>query len=59
MGANNHAVITPDASADATLDALVAAGFGAAGQRCTFLSTAIFVGGSMPWYNIPFLEMPF
>ncbi|KAG5529636.1 hypothetical protein RHGRI_030124 [Rhododendron griersonianum] len=49
MGANNHAVITPDASADATLDALVAAGFGAAGQRCTFLSTAIFVGGSMPW----------
>ncbi|KAE9450086.1 hypothetical protein C3L33_18033, partial [Rhododendron williamsianum] len=33
MGANNHAVITPDASADATLDALVAAGFGAAGQR--------------------------
>ncbi|XP_058188085.1 methylmalonate-semialdehyde dehydrogenase [acylating], mitochondrial-like isoform X2 [Rhododendron vialii] len=49
MGAKNHAVITPDASADATLDALVAAGFGAAGQRCTFLSTAIFVGGSMPW----------
>ncbi|KAI8536448.1 hypothetical protein RHMOL_Rhmol10G0257800 [Rhododendron molle] len=49
MGANNHAVITPDASADATLDALVAAGLGAAGQRCTFLSTAIFVGGSMPW----------
>lgn len=49
MGAKNHAVIMPDASADATLDALIAAAFGAAGQRCTFLSTAIFVGSSMPW----------
>lgn len=59
MGAKNHAVIMPDASADATLDALIAAAFGAAGQRCTFLSTAIFVGSSMPWYNVRFLEMPF
>ncbi|XP_059640767.1 methylmalonate-semialdehyde dehydrogenase [acylating], mitochondrial-like isoform X2 [Cornus florida] len=49
MGAKNHAVIMPDASADATLDALVAAGFGAAGQRCMALSTAVFVGGSIPW----------
>lgn len=37
----------PDASVDATLNALVAAGFGAAGIA---LDTAIFVGGSMPWY---------
>ncbi|KAL7230558.1 hypothetical protein ACSBR2_008933 [Camellia fascicularis] len=49
MGAKNHAIIMPDASADATLDALVVAGFGAAGQRCMALSTAVFVGGSMPW----------
>lgn len=49
MGAKNHAIIMPDASMDATLNALVAAGFGAAGQRCMALSTAIFVGGSMPW----------
>ena len=49
MGAKNHAIIMPDASVDATLDALVAAGFGAAGQRCMALSTAVFVGGSKPW----------
>ncbi|KAK3022741.1 hypothetical protein RJ639_045606, partial [Escallonia herrerae] len=51
MGAKNHVVIMPDASADATLDALVAASFGAAGQRCMTISTAVFVGGSSPWEN--------
>lgn len=40
----------PDASIDATLNALVASGFGASGQRCMALTTAIFVGGSMLWY---------
>ncbi|KAF8369425.1 hypothetical protein HHK36_032570 [Tetracentron sinense] len=49
MGAKNHAIIMPDASMDATLNALVAAGFGAAGQRCMALSTAVFVGGSKSW----------
>lgn len=49
MGAKNHAIIMPDANAEATLNALVAAGFGAAGQRCMALSTAVFVGGSKPW----------
>ncbi|XP_031285152.1 mucin-17-like isoform X2 [Pistacia vera] len=39
----------PDASIDATLNALVASGFGASGQRCMALTTAIFVGGSMQW----------
>ncbi|KAI4328118.1 hypothetical protein L6164_020500 [Bauhinia variegata] len=48
-GGKNHAIVMPDASMDATLDALVVAGFGAAGERCMTLSTAIFVGGSMPW----------
>lgn len=51
MGAKNHAVVLPDASVDATLNCLVAAGFGAAGQRCMALSTAVFVGDSKPWYN--------
>ncbi|KAK1323254.1 hypothetical protein QJS10_CPA02g00153 [Acorus calamus] len=51
MGAKNHAVIMPDASPDATLNALVAAGFGAAGQRCMALSTAVFVGDSKPWVD--------
>ncbi|KAM7529380.1 hypothetical protein LguiB_032790 [Lonicera macranthoides] len=49
MGAKNHAIIMPDASVDTTLNSLVAAGFGAAGQRCMTLSTAVFVGGSRPW----------
>ena len=51
----------PDASADATLDALVAAGFGATGQTCMALSTAVFVGGSLPWYNVLLLfnRMPY
>ncbi|XP_020589276.1 methylmalonate-semialdehyde dehydrogenase [acylating], mitochondrial isoform X2 [Phalaenopsis equestris] len=49
MGAKNHAVVLPDASIDATLNSLIAAGFGAAGQRCMALSTIVFVGGSRPW----------
>ncbi|EEF29994.1 methylmalonate-semialdehyde dehydrogenase, putative [Ricinus communis] len=49
IGGKNHAIIMPDASMDDTLNALVAAGFGAAGQRGMALSTAVFVGGSMTW----------
>ncbi|CAN1332619.1 Methylmalonate-semialdehyde dehydrogenase [acylating], mitochondrial [Linum perenne] len=49
MGAKNHAVVMPDANIDATINALVAAGFGAAGQRCMALSTVVFVGDSKPW----------
>ncbi|GAV84830.1 Aldedh domain-containing protein [Cephalotus follicularis] len=49
MGAKNHAIVMPDANVDATLNALVAAGFGAAGQRCMALSTVVFVGGSNSW----------
>ncbi|KAH7835448.1 hypothetical protein Vadar_026207 [Vaccinium darrowii] len=33
MGAKNHGIVVPDANMDATLNGLVAAGFGAAGQR--------------------------
>ncbi|PRQ24234.1 putative methylmalonate-semialdehyde dehydrogenase (CoA acylating) [Rosa chinensis] len=51
MGAKNHGIVMPDASPDATLSALVAAGFGAAGQRCMALSTVVFVGGSKSWEN--------
>ncbi|RZB82846.1 Methylmalonate-semialdehyde dehydrogenase [acylating], mitochondrial [Glycine soja] len=45
MGAKNHVVVMPDAN----VNALVAAGFGAAGQRCMALSTVVFVGGSKLW----------
>ncbi|CAK9171119.1 unnamed protein product [Ilex paraguariensis] len=51
IGAKNHAIVMTDARMDATLNALVAAGFGAAGQRCTALSTVVFVGGSKSWYS--------
>uniref|UniRef100_A0A915DMT3 Probable methylmalonate-semialdehyde/malonate-semialdehyde dehydrogenase [acylating], mitochondrial n=1 Tax=Ditylenchus dipsaci TaxID=166011 RepID=A0A915DMT3_9BILA len=49
MGAKNHGVVLPDANKDATLNQLAAAAFGAAGQRCMALSTAVFVGESRKW----------
>ncbi|XP_022727293.1 methylmalonate-semialdehyde dehydrogenase [acylating], mitochondrial-like isoform X2 [Durio zibethinus] len=49
IGAKNHAVVMPDASMDTTLNALVTAGFGGAGQKCMALNTVIFVGGLNPW----------
>lgn len=53
MGAKNHGIVMPDANMDATLNALIAAGFGAAGQRCMALSTVVFVGSSKSWYRVP------
>ncbi|KAK8364095.1 hypothetical protein V6Z11_A03G209000 [Gossypium hirsutum] len=49
IGAKNHAVVMPDASMDTTLNALVTAGFGGAGQKRMSLSTVVFVGGLTPW----------
>ncbi|KAK9503096.1 hypothetical protein O3M35_011737 [Rhynocoris fuscipes] len=49
MGAKNHGVILPDANKANTLNQLVGAAFGAAGQRCMALSTAIFVGEANNW----------
>jgi len=49
MSAKNHATIMPDANKDATLNALAGAAFGAAGQRCMALTTAVFVGDSAKW----------
>lgn len=49
MGAKNHGVVMADANKNATLNALVGAAFGAAGQRCMALSTAIFVGEAKDW----------
>lgn len=49
MGAKNHAIIMADANRNATLNSLVGAAFGAAGQRCMALSTAIFVGEAGAW----------
>lgn len=39
----------PDANKENTLNQLVGAAFGAAGQRCMALSTAILVGEAKKW----------
>lgn len=49
MGAKNHAVVLPDANKEQALNALVGAGFGAAGQRCMAASVAVLVGGAQRW----------
>jgi malonate-semialdehyde dehydrogenase (acetylating)/methylmalonate-semialdehyde dehydrogenase len=49
LGAKNHATVMPDADKETTINALVGACFGAAGQRCMALSTIIFVGESKNW----------
>ena len=51
MGAKNHAVVMPDANKEQTLNALVGAAFGAAGQRCMALSVAVMVGESKQWVD--------
>ncbi|MGL4312042.1 MAG: CoA-acylating methylmalonate-semialdehyde dehydrogenase [Paracoccaceae bacterium] len=43
-GAKNHMLIMPDADMDKAADALVGAGFGAAGERCMAISVAVPVG---------------
>ena len=43
-GAKNHMIIMPDADLDLAADALVGAGFGAAGERCMAISVAVPVG---------------
>jgi malonate-semialdehyde dehydrogenase (acetylating)/methylmalonate-semialdehyde dehydrogenase len=49
MGAKNHGVVLPDANKTATLNQLVGAAFGAAGQRCMALPHGIFVGEAQDW----------
>ena len=43
-GAKNHMIIMPDADMDQAVDALVGAGYGAAGERCMAISVAVPVG---------------
>lgn len=49
MGAKNHGIIMSDANKENTLNQLAGAAFGAAGQRCMALSTAVFVGEAQKW----------
>ena len=43
-GAKNHMIVMPDADIDQAVDALVGAGYGAAGERCMAVSVAVPVG---------------
>jgi malonate-semialdehyde dehydrogenase (acetylating)/methylmalonate-semialdehyde dehydrogenase len=49
MAAKNHCAVLPDADKERTIDQLVGAAFGAAGQRCMALSAAVFVGEAQNW----------
>ncbi len=48
-GAKNHMVIMPDANFNHTINNIVGAACGAAGQRCMAISVAVFVGDAQPW----------
>src|ERR1700724_674301 len=43
-GAKNHAIVMPDDDMDQTVDALIGAGYGSAGERCMAISVAVPVG---------------
>ncbi len=43
-GAKNHMLIMPDADMDQVVDALIGAGYGAAGERCMAISVAVPIG---------------
>jgi len=45
-GAKNHLVVMPDADMDDAVDALMGAGYGAAGERCMAVSVAVAVGSA-------------
>ena len=49
MGAKNHAIVMPDANKEQTLNNLIGAAFGAAGQRCMALPVVILVGEARNW----------
>jgi malonate-semialdehyde dehydrogenase (acetylating)/methylmalonate-semialdehyde dehydrogenase len=43
-GAKNHMIVMPDADMDQTVDALIGAGYGSAGERCMAVSVAVPIG---------------
>jgi len=43
-GAKNHMLVMPDADLDKTVDALLGAAYGSAGERCMAISVAVLVG---------------
>lgn len=49
MGAKNHAIVLPDANKQQTINSLLGAAFGAAGQRCMALPVVVLVGEAQSW----------
>ena len=49
MGAKNHAIVCPDADKEDTINALIGACFGSAGQRCMAISVVVLVGDADSW----------
>jgi malonate-semialdehyde dehydrogenase (acetylating)/methylmalonate-semialdehyde dehydrogenase len=43
-GAKNHMLVMPDADIERTVDALIGAAYGSAGERCMAISVAVLVG---------------
>lgn len=43
-GAKNHMLVMPDADLEKTVDALIGAAYGSAGERCMAISVAVVVG---------------
>jgi malonate-semialdehyde dehydrogenase (acetylating)/methylmalonate-semialdehyde dehydrogenase len=43
-GAKNHAIVMPDADLPFTVEALIGAGYGSAGERCMAISAVVAVG---------------
>ena len=43
-GAKNHLVVMPDANLDQSVDGIIGAGYGSAGERCMAVSVAVAVG---------------
>jgi malonate-semialdehyde dehydrogenase (acetylating)/methylmalonate-semialdehyde dehydrogenase len=43
-GAKNHAIVMPDADLPFTIEALIGAGYGSAGERCMAISAIVAVG---------------
>lgn len=46
-GAKNHMLIMPDADLDQTVDALIGAAYGSAGERCMAISVGVIVGDDL------------
>ncbi len=45
-GAKNHMVVMPDADMDMTVDALMGAAYGSAGERCMAISVVVAIGAA-------------